>query len=242
MRLYRVRSDAAIEEASKFSNPKHPSCQWVPLAGRSTTRHFQNHFSFRIRLLIETTTFAHNGSLVRKMALSCITTSRPCLLNLPAELRNRIYSYVFPPEHNLCIDIRRSPIVCEPALLTTCHQIRHEALPVFYGETEFACVRGSDLKYFLAWMPVKKLRMLRRVKLFWVRNAFPAFNEVTLKQFRDFAGRLQYGHIRERAILYRVFVCELRPRIEWANRNELDGTEAVYELEGGWIERRNRKD
>ena len=66
------------------------------------------------------------------------------LLMLPAELRNRIYEMVLlrPEVINLVyLDPRRlkhlEHEVAQPSLTRTCHQIREETLPIFYGQNVF---------------------------------------------------------------------------------------------------------
>lgn len=75
-------------------------------------------------------------------------TDRPqkChLLELPAELRECIWQYALTEEeticfywdHNTCYIPEDPPPFEAPGLLSTCHQIRNEALPTYYVCNEF---------------------------------------------------------------------------------------------------------
>ena len=79
---------------------------------------------------------------------------KPCLLlELPAELRNRIYEYALTKKDHIDLyhwrrfckkwtagrwigDVYRS-YMKEPAFLRTCRQVRNEALPLFYSRNVF---------------------------------------------------------------------------------------------------------
>jgi hypothetical protein len=67
------------------------------------------------------------------------------LLNLAPELRNKIYEYALTLSHQRTekIDLNHSYLVSnpqfrEPGLLTTCHQIRREALQIYLLSNHFA--------------------------------------------------------------------------------------------------------
>ena len=62
---------------------------------------------------------------------------RTSFLDLPAELRNRIYQDVLVEDEDVEIQ-RFAPHVIKPALLRTQKQIREEALPVFWAANTFA--------------------------------------------------------------------------------------------------------
>lgn len=61
-------------------------------------------------------------------------STRCALLELPAELRNKIYEYALVEQW--CIEIDRQNHL-QPGLLRTCHQIRAEAIEMFYSENQF---------------------------------------------------------------------------------------------------------
>jgi len=62
-------------------------------------------------------------------------TSSSQLLELAAELRNEIYSYVLNGQHDTKVSAYGDDY--HPALLRTCKQIRNEALPIWYATTTF---------------------------------------------------------------------------------------------------------
>ena len=72
----------------------------------------------------------------------------PKLLSLPPEMRNMIWRFV------LCLD---NPIIINdtyqlPAVIQTCHQIRHEALIIFHSENKFEhTVNDLDASTFHKW-------------------------------------------------------------------------------------------
>lgn len=75
------------------------------------------------------------------------------LLELPAELRNRIYEYVLGPPNRMRIDSSsaRYSSACKlqfPPLLRTCQQIRAEASGIWYSSTTFIWYRPSKLSLF----------------------------------------------------------------------------------------------
>ncbi|KAK5127473.1 hypothetical protein LTR85_006812 [Meristemomyces frigidus] len=84
--------------------------------------------------------------------------SQSPLLALPGELRNRIYRLAL-VEPRLVL-LNRTKFV-EPALLVACHQIRHEAAPIFYGENDFRIpVPNYDSTICKLW--TVKVRAVRR--------------------------------------------------------------------------------
>lgn len=56
------------------------------------------------------------------------------LLNLPGELRNRIYRYVILDDDEIEVTSKGPG---EPALLRTCTEIRQESIGLYYCENEF---------------------------------------------------------------------------------------------------------
>lgn len=68
-----------------------------------------------------------------------MTSLKTTFLDLPAELRNRIYSSDL-IKHRQIIPTNRSDHQ-QPALTRTCRQIRKEALPIYYGSNTFALPR-----------------------------------------------------------------------------------------------------
>ena len=109
---------------------------------------------------------------------------RPCyLLQLPAELRNRIYEEATVCKDVLWVDPEGIPIdrmredlsikdrrlhylPSEPALTRTCRKIRKETLPIFYGRNVF-CDTPVDLccVKFLVYLTKEKRRMLQNLRI-----------------------------------------------------------------------------
>jgi hypothetical protein len=99
------------------------------------------------------------------------------LLRLPAELRNQIYMFAF---CNITVDVRsryeNDPIDNQNliqghrrvvGLLTTCRQLHHEALPIFYEYCTFDIFYPSAL---IVWMRnqhngLRALKKCWRIKL-----------------------------------------------------------------------------
>lgn len=69
------------------------------------------------------------------------------LLDLPVELRNRIYHFVLSDHRNfvLLLSWQRQQHMGYPAITKVSHQIRDEVLPVFYSSSSFVLVK-QDLK------------------------------------------------------------------------------------------------
>jgi hypothetical protein len=79
-----------------------------------------------------------------------MATESPCqLLNLPAELRFRIYEYALAPTGTLCLTSSSSMRYCTvptiaSALLTTCRQIHTEAVDILYHNSVCVYVDAHD--------------------------------------------------------------------------------------------------
>lgn len=75
------------------------------------------------------------------------------LLDLPGELRNRIYRAALLEDH---IDVENA-CFAEPGLLRTCKMIRHETGPIFYAENMFEIeVRDYDSAAIVKWTKKEK--------------------------------------------------------------------------------------
>jgi hypothetical protein len=61
-------------------------------------------------------------------------TSRSPLLELPAELRNRIYEYAVAERRKIVVDNG----VSEPPLTLVCKQVRQESIPIYYTNNKFS--------------------------------------------------------------------------------------------------------
>ncbi|KAK5127472.1 hypothetical protein LTR85_006811 [Meristemomyces frigidus] len=58
------------------------------------------------------------------------------LFKLSGELRNRIYRLLLLPEPGGVIDITAQGVE-EPSILLSCHEVRNEAISIFYAENDF---------------------------------------------------------------------------------------------------------
>ena len=102
------------------------------------------------------------------MSLKCVL---PSILDLPAEIRIRIYHCVFSSDRymwmslSLCTDEGFDPFF--PALLRTSSQIRAEARPVFYKETVFAFDSLDDFEDMVDLSIMSLIRKLSFPTLLW---------------------------------------------------------------------------
>ncbi|KAK6003626.1 hypothetical protein QM012_009397 [Aureobasidium pullulans] len=111
-----------------------------------------------------------------------------CLMNLPTEVRLRIYAMAFDGARTGDLDVSRRADVAEPALLRTSRLVREEATPVFYGTAYFRfqfpflietsrCKEwfaGSQL-HWLQHIKPKNLKHLRHVS-FRLSNLFDEYD------------------------------------------------------------------
>lgn len=107
------------------------------------------------------------------------------LLRLPAELRMTIYSYVLTQPDAMSVtgnDVGRTT-----QLLRVCHQIRIEAMHIFYSSNSFVItdIETSFTREFLAH---SSSLMLRRVSLFKIFLQIPKEKQARAKKY--------YQHIR----------------------------------------------
>ena len=136
-------------------------------------------------------------------------------LDLPAELRNEIYTYAL--VERIPIDVNHSrPYLREPAMLFVSRQVRPEALSVWYGENKFLIEGSSPAVKFLRSLAPLKLRCLRNV-LVSVTNISPASyaRERISKMMHEF-GR---GGMRRQAIHFEVNAVGY---LEWMNLDQLE--------------------
>ena len=80
--------------------------------------------------------------------------SRSALLELPGEIRNRIYRFVLVCDNRIEVHAG-APL--EPALLSVCREVRTEAIKLFYVENKFTLVISNFNKAVpCAWRAVRK--------------------------------------------------------------------------------------
>ena len=96
------------------------------------------------------------------------------LLNLPAEIRNKVYELVLNDSEEAIV----CPFVwqCSPgkrkygySLTQTCHQIRDETLHMWHASSRLLfAMRSDNMKYYLSWLqrrPEKVFAFIRRIEL-----------------------------------------------------------------------------
>lgn len=108
-------------------------------------------------------------------------TQRSRLLDLPPELRNRIYQFVL--IHDGCIDVLegtdgtgittrqktkarpRKAVVKEPGLLRSCSIVRNEASQMYYALNIFTCSINGRLSRWVEGLGTRKQAMLKDVRV-----------------------------------------------------------------------------
>lgn len=76
------------------------------------------------------------------------------LLQLPAELRNRIYKFILCDESPIAVKrhLSSQPLY-DTAILQACREIRNEALPIYYGSNVFVLnVRWRGFQWTKHWL------------------------------------------------------------------------------------------
>ena len=91
------------------------------------------------------------------------------LLNLPAELRNEIYTLSLVRESAIRVDSKWSQMppflaYVEPALLRVNRQLRRETLEIQYSSNVFQCYSYSGLTKFVSRLGLERVAMLKHVK------------------------------------------------------------------------------
>lgn len=85
-------------------------------------------------------------------------------LELPPELRNRIYFAALGSEQPTCL-IDRDGKKYSPGLLRTCKQIREEATDIYYNNTEFEIwIKGDDTRTAVKWLNSRPQRQLDLIR------------------------------------------------------------------------------
>ena len=84
------------------------------------------------------------------------------LLNLPAELRNRIYELVLQDSRNFNIRPWHSNSYKYPALLRTCQQIAGEAGSIFFQQTTFYVAAGDCI--WLRALSPRNRSLIRKIR------------------------------------------------------------------------------
>ena len=78
------------------------------------------------------------------------------MLELPPELRNRVYRALLTSIENFTIPVNEGPPT-EPALLSVCRQTREEAIGIYYQENTFGFdIDDFDISGFQRWWTTHK--------------------------------------------------------------------------------------
>ena len=172
-------------------------------------------------------------------------------LDLPAEIRNEIYSVALKGKR-WAIPIRRdnsgtlAPAVQEPALLAVSRQIRNESIDIFYGSNDF---RTYDIYKFLDQLSSEKIARLRAL------HAFDSlFKEATLERdgevervsstwlkddvcyhANEIGARYGPVGLRKDAVLVPMYTTkEVGPFLKSKSLTEIEMFEVVDIKDGGW--------
>ena len=91
------------------------------------------------------------------------------LLQLPPELRNKIYSFALVEDNAIMVsersDITGDPPVWVPGLLATNRQVRTEATPIFYGENTFWSLTEWSVGNFLNQLGIERRPMVSAYRM-----------------------------------------------------------------------------
>lgn len=85
-------------------------------------------------------------------------------MNLPAELRNEIYSLALVQDTRIMVSTSL-PYLKEPALLAVNRQMRSETLPVWYSENVFQINGSSPSVKFLRSLGSERLQLLKTLRI-----------------------------------------------------------------------------
>ena len=109
------------------------------------------------------------------------------LLNLPGELRNRIYRATFDEGADVTLS---SNVFPEPAVLAVCKEIRSEASPIFYSERVFKidCSEYDWISWMAYAVKASSVRLEYSVKL--RHHRFGSSNP----SWRNFLTALRWNH------------------------------------------------
>ena len=120
----------------------------------------------------------------------------PPLLSLPAELRNHLYSFIFPPKQidfhtegigsssSNCFFARKD---CSGQFLKVCKQIRFEAMSIFLKNTTFNVHRHVQVRKLPCKSMVKNLVInttvshIPQLKLFPIKYGFTMLDNLSVK-------------------------------------------------------------
>ena len=102
-------------------------------------------------------------------------TTSSSFTRFPAEIRNKIYRYSLPTETTIYVAIKlfdhhtiRTKTAV--ALACTCHEIRDEVMPIFFGSNKFTFAWGFQMYEFMINIGQKSRQMLRQLEFGWNHN------------------------------------------------------------------------
>lgn len=145
------------------------------------------------------------------------------LFNLPAELRNAIYTLVFSSsEPTRIIDRERYRA---PGLLLVNKQIQEEATPLFYSTTTFVTMSPGH-RHWLQHAPNEYISKIRCIYYDWSMIS----SAQVQREFDWFRNLVQQRNIKVQSGVLWLPLLDFGPRVVWIN--EL-GEEREYE-NGAW--------
>ena len=102
-------------------------------------------------------------------------TTSSSFTRFPAEIRNKIYRYSLPTETTIYVAIKLFDhhtigTKTAVALACTCHEIRDEVMPIFFGSNKFTFAWGFQMYEFMINIGQKSRQMLRQLEFGWNHN------------------------------------------------------------------------
>ncbi|KAF7193291.1 hypothetical protein HII31_05385 [Pseudocercospora fuligena] len=159
-----------------------------------------------------------------------------CFADLPAELRNEIYSHAI---------VRREPIMlpyayqkksfCEPALLNVCRWIRAEATPMYYASNIFEAPSPPSAHKFLKHLSPEKIARIRHFRPIDLVLPFNA-NRRWFAALRTNVNRL-VDQVGKGALSSEAIYVPMRnesQKAEWCKLRDLEELEIVSQSDGDW--------
>ena len=162
---------------------------------------------------------------LRRLQVATPNASQSSLfLDLPPELRNRIYELVLASQHRIDIDARpyitgrttrsktkarrSSAVVGEPLLLRTCQIVPNEATQMYYDLNVVKCRQRRLVYPWLEGVGATKRGMLADIRLFRrysARHNDPYFNLNLLLDFQHFENELAEARTELKTGALRVY-------------------------------------
>lgn len=131
------------------------------------------------------------------------------VLQLPAELRNRIYELALTNRKPANLEKQHKTqygTAFEPALLLTCRQLRAEALTIFFGRNISYTWHHRTSITFLKRMAPEKLKMIKELRILGLPGGWPEAPTGKRVQLRSYECDLEELGVRIRKGVVRTFL------------------------------------